>query len=338
MSFLLRSVQEKDIRDLRVLSAQFTLINLPNDPKALEEKVHRSLNSFSGKLPKQECEYLFVVEDTEAERVVGSSMILAKHGTPEAPHYYFKIIKREHFSQDLGIGFVHQVLKLEEECDGPTEIGGLLVDGEYRRISEKIGKQISLVRFLYMAMNRQGFEKKLLCELSPPNMAQGKSDFWEALGRRFTGLPYQEADRLSHKYKEFISTLFPSGEIYTCVLSSAARFVLGRVGEETRPAQHLLEKLGFQYLNEVDPFDGGPHFGVETDRVPLIQNARSLEVLFKDVSTFKNTGLVGVQKNENFSSTQTGYQIENDKLILPLTTQRVLQIQNGDVACVTSII
>lgn len=338
MGFLLRSAKEKDIRDLQVLSSQFTLINLPNDPKVLEEKIKRSEQSFSGKLSKPECEYLFVVEDTESERVVGSSMILAKHGTPEAPHFYFKINKREHFSNDLGIGFVHQVLKIQEEENGPTEIGGLLVDSEYRRISEKIGKQISLVRFLYMAMFPEKFEKKLLCELSPPNMAQGKSEFWEALGRRFTGLPYQEADRLSHKYKEFISSLFPTEEIYTCVLSSAARFVLGRVGEETRPAQHLLEKLGFKYLNEVDPFDGGPHFGVETNEVPLIRNALEKKISFRASGDFKTIGLVGCQREAEFFAIQTAYSIEGDKVLIPDNAKTLLPVIDGNSVWITPIV
>lgn len=35
--------------------------------------------------------------------------------------------------------------------------------------------------------------------------------------------------------------------------------VLGRVGEETQGALHLLNKIGFAYKDEVDPFDGGPH-------------------------------------------------------------------------------
>ena len=40
------------------------------------------------------------------------------------------------------------------------------------------------------------FEERILCELTPPLTDEGRSEFWEALGRRFTGLPYQEADLL----------------------------------------------------------------------------------------------------------------------------------------------
>jgi arginine N-succinyltransferase len=331
MTYLLRSVEERDIRDLQVLSSQFTMINLPNDVRTLEKKIELSRASFAGEITdKSEAEYLFVVEDLETERVVGSSMILAKHGTKESPHFYFKVSKKEQFSNDLGIGFVHQILKLEEETDGPTEIGGLLVDGEYRRVPEKIGKQISLVRFLFMGAFPERFEKHLLCELSPPQMNVGKSEFWEALGRRFTGLPYQEADRLSHRHKEFISSLFPQNEIYTCVLSSAARFVLGRVGDETRPAQHLLEKLGFKYLNEVDPFDGGPHFGVETTEVPIVKETKTLEVSAKDHSDFKTIGLIGIVKDGKFTAAQSAYHIDSGKICLPPTTKQLLKLSSGE--------
>lgn len=337
--FILRSAEEKDVRDLQVLSSQFTMINLPNDPKVLARKIEKSQKSFAGLVKnKSEAEYLFVVEDLETERVVGSSLILAKHGTKDEPHFYFKVHKKEHFSSDLGIGFVHQVLKLEEEVNGPTEIGGLLVDSEYRRVPEKIGKQISLVRFLFMAMHPERIEKKLLCELSPPQMAQGKSEFWEAMGRRFTGLPYQEADRLSHKYKEFIHSLFPKEEIYTCVLSSAARFVLGRVGDETRPAQHLLERLGFKYLNEVDPFDGGPHFGVMTDEVPLIKNAIHVEVSSREQAEFKTFGLVGFMRDNKFLAQHTAYHLDGDRIVLPPATKETLKLQTSDKVCVTEIV
>ncbi len=339
MAFVLRSAEEKDIRDLQILSSQFTMINLPNDIKALEKKIQRSQDSFAGNIKdKADGLYLFVVEDLETETVVGSSLIIPKHGTKDEPHYYFKISKKEHFSNDLGIGFVHQILKLEEETSGPTEIGGLLVDSEYRRVPEKIGKQISLVRFLYMAMEPDGFEDKLLCELSPPQMAQGKSEFWESMGRRFTGLPYKEADKLSHKHKEFIQTLFPKSEIYTCLLSSAARFVLGRVGEETRPAQHLLEKLGFKYLNEVDPFDGGPHFGALTQEVPLIKNAESASVSSETRADFKNIGLVGLKRDSKFAAIQTAYHLNGETIILPEASKEILKLKTGDRVFVTAII
>ena len=253
MNFILRSVRTTDLKSLQGLASQFNLLNLPADRKSLTEKIERSVASFAGEIPKNKAEYLFVVEDSEQQMIVGSSLIMAKHGTEDIPHTYFKVIRKNRFSDDLGIGFIHQVLQFREDTDGPTEIGGLLVDRAYRRRPEKLGRQISMVRFLYMGMYPQDFETRVLCELTPPLGDGGRSEFWEALGRRFTGLPYQEADILSQQHREFISSLFPEQDIYLALLDAKARLVVGRVGDETLPAQHLLESIGFTLRDRIRP-------------------------------------------------------------------------------------
>ncbi len=330
MAFVLRSVRKDDLRGLLTLTSQFTLLNLPSDTDVLTNKIERSLASFGKQISAAESEYLFVVEEVDSGRIVGSSLIIGKHGTPKSPHVYFKILKREKFSRDLGVGFVHQVLKFCEETNGPTEIGGLLVDYEYRRIPDKIGKQISLCRFLYMGMNLDRIENRLLCELSPPLTSEGRSEFWEAIGRRFTGLNYHEADRLSQTHKEFIKSLFPQEEVYTSVLPSSARLVLGRVADATRPAQHILEQLGFYYLNEIDPFDGGPHYGVETKQVPLVQSTKQFVVQNKQRSNFTVPSLVGVEREGEFFACQTSCEIEGTELSIPMTAKKLIRVEEGE--------
>lgn len=323
MSFLVRSVQPEDLSQLTDLAKQFNLLNLPGDKKVLAEKITRSQQSFAGELQKDKSEYIFVVEDVEEKLVVGSSLIIAKHGNEEVPHCYFKILKRDHFSQDLGLGFIHQVLRFQLDTDGPTEIGGLLVDRAYRRRPERLGKQISFSRFVYMALNPERFESRILCELTPPLTEEGRSEFWEALGRRFTGLPYQEADMLSQTNKEFIESLFPEEDIYLTLLDAKARLVLGRVGEATKPAQHLLESIGFEYLDEVDPFDGGPHYGAKTEEVLPIKMGRKVVVgEFKDAN-YKQQGMVGFGKDD-IRSILTGYEIRDGVVSIPAKKRDLL--------------
>lgn len=322
-SFVIRSVRRDDLQQLTDLAKQFNLLNLPGDRKVLAEKIARSEASFSGDLPKDKSEYIFVVEDIEEKMVVGSSLIIAKHGNEEVPHCYFKILKRDHFSQDLGLGFIHQVLRFQVDSDGPTEIGGLLVDKSYRRRPERLGKQISLSRFVYMGLNPERFEERVLCELTPPLTEEGRSEFWEALGRRFTGLPYQEADLLSQTNKEFIEALFPEEDIYLSLLDSKARLVLGRVGEATKPAQHLLESIGFEYLDEVDPFDGGPHYGAKTREILPIKTGKKLPLgEFKDPN-YKAQGLIGVGSND-FRCVMTGYEIRDGEVSIPSKARELL--------------
>lgn len=330
MNFVIRNVHPEDLKGLYSLASQFGLLNLPADKKVLGEKIERSVASFNGDLPKEKAEYLFVVEDTEQELVVGSSLIMAKHGNEDTPHTYFKLIRKNKFSENLGIGFIHQVLQFREDTDGPTEIGGLLIDRSYRRRPEKLGRQISLVRFLYMGMFPQDFEKKVLCELTPPLGDGGRSEFWEALGRRFTGLPYQEADLLSQQNREFISSLFPEEDIYLALLDSKARLVLGRVGEETLPAQHLLESIGFKYLNEVDPFDGGPHYGAELADVSIVKAAQWAKFVPNEKASFAKRALVGIKRDGEFRAVMSGVDANSGQIALPSMAVKMLEAEAGE--------
>jgi arginine N-succinyltransferase len=329
MSFVIRSVRSDDVNQLVDLAKQFNLLNLPGEKKVIAAKIEKSLGSFKGQNSKLDSEYLFVLEDIEEELVVGSSLIMAKHGSEDIPHNFFKIFKRNHYSDDLGIGFIHQVLKFQTDTDGPTEIGGLLVDKIYRRRPEKLGKQISLSRFLYMALNPDQFESRVLCELTPPLTDEGRSEFWEALGRRFTGLPYQEADLLSQSHKEFIGSLFPEQDIYLALLDSKARAVLGRVGESTKPAQHLLESIGFKYLEEVDPFDGGPHYGCKTAEILPIKNSRRYKVADFASPSYKAQGLVGTSQDQ-FKAALVNFEVRENEVSIPSKSRNLLGLDIGE--------
>jgi len=329
VSFIVRAAEEHDVYQIVTLAEQFSLLNLPADETVITSKIRRSTKSFAGQLPKEEAEYMFVIEDLENKKVVGSSTIIAKHGTEDDPHTFLKVLKKERFSQDLGIGFIHTVLRFQQSLDGPTEIGGLLIDKNYRGRPEKLGKQISLIRFIYIGMHRERFENEVLCELTAPQSKEGRSEFWEAFGRRFTGLPYQEADRLSHKNKEFIQRLFPEEDIYLTLLDSRARFVLGRVGEDTMPAKHLLESVGFRYVNEVDPFDGGPHYGCKTDEISTIRLGGWKQVVQKDRVSLDKIGLVGVEK-DRFYGGLTSANVADDQITLPQATMDNLKLKEGD--------
>lgn len=338
MTFLLREVKREDLKRICDLAETFSLINLPSDERVLGEKIERSLRSFKGEASSlEDSEFFFVIEDTEKKKVVGTSLILSKHGTEDFPHTYFDVRNKEKYSKELGIGFIHQVLKLCHDPDGPTEIGGLLVDDRYRGRPEKIGKQISLVRFLYMAMFPNRFENRILCELTPPLSPEGRSEFWEALGRKFTGLPYLEADYLSRHNKEFIKTLFPDEEIYTCLLDARARYVIGRVGLSTMPAKHLLESIGFKYLNQIDPFDGGPHYGAAMQDVTLVKKCKSYEVADGKIASFDTLGLAGVSSPHGFKACLTYFDIKNKKVIIPDSTRALLEVQSSDTIFLTPI-
>jgi arginine N-succinyltransferase len=329
MSFIVRSARPSDLDGLFDLSKQFTLLNLPADKKVLEKTIADSVSSFAGDKPSEESVYLFVIQDSENDFIVASSLIHGQCGTPASPNYSYEILKRDLFSNDLGIGFIHQVLRLKENDNGPTEIGGLLVDRAYRGRPEKLGKLMSYIRFCYIGMFPDSFTKECHVEFAPPLTEEGRSSFWEALGRRFTGLPYQEADALSQKNKEFIKSLFPPEDIYLTLLDSDARLSLGRVGEETMPAKHMLEKMGFQYINEVDPFDGGPHYRAKMSDIVPIREGGLYKVTSKKSGKFKNSGVIGYAIDNEFHGAMVNYQINDGTIEISKIIKNQLNIEDG---------
>jgi arginine N-succinyltransferase len=330
MNFIVRGIKESDLNSAMMLARQFSLLNLPYDRPVVEQLIEKSEASFRGEVDKEDARYIFVIEDVENKHVAGSSQVLAKHGSIQEPSYSFEVLKKERFSRDLGVGFIHQILRLKINEDGPTEIGGLVVDRAYRSRPEKIGKVISLIRFVYMGLAPERFENYVYAQMAPPLTDDGRSEFWESLGRRFTGMPYQEADLLSQKNREFIRSLFPEEDIYLCLLDSKARLVMGRVSNETQPALHLLESIGMNYINEVDPFDGGPHLGAKVKEISLIKNGKTKTLSPLKEAQFNEMAFIGIVRENQFLGGFSAIQSAGEEIILPEKTCKILELSAGE--------
>ena len=277
-SFRIRQSYREDVDQVLAVAEHLDTVNLPHDRKVIEGILDRSDRSFSGELAAADCEFVFVLEDLDAKRIIGTSMIYAQHGTKRAPHIFFRVENDERYSVTLDRYMVHRTLRIGYNYNGPTEIGGLILLPEFRRSAHALGKTLSYVRFLFMRMHRSLFRNQVLSELLPPLEPDGTSKLWEALGHRFTGLTYQEADRLSKDNKEFIHALFPDDPIHTELLPSDVRSIIGQVGEETKAVEKMLRRIGFEYAEQIDPFDGGPHFIANTDDITIVRDAREVEV------------------------------------------------------------
>jgi arginine N-succinyltransferase len=284
--FTLRSVSLEDLDDLYELSGKVFFINLPHDKRIITEKINSSIKSFTS--PSEDLSknyYIFVLVDEAENKVIGVSMIHAQHGTEKEPHFFLRVSSEHKYSQTINTGFVHGTLRLGLDTNGPTEIGGLVVSPDYRGNPEKLGKQISFVRFLYMALNKDRFKNSIHSELMPPLDDDGNSPLWEAIGRRFMNMDYSEADKLSRSNKEFILSLFPSDNIYMTLLPYEARNAIGKVGPDTAPVKAMLENIGFTYVHEVDPFDGGPHYRCNINDIQPIKETKLLKLRLGNLSS-----------------------------------------------------
>ncbi|HZY03013.1 MAG TPA: arginine N-succinyltransferase [Anaeromyxobacteraceae bacterium] len=332
--YLLRNALRSDLQDLKVLARMLDTVNLPDDERALSAILDESARSFDGRIRDAlRRRYVFALEDVRRRRVVGTSMIIAQHGTRESPCTFFELSDREHYSSTLDRWFKHQVLSIGYHFHGPTEIGGLVVHPRARRGEARPGKQLSFVRFLYVAMHRDRFRDRMLAELMPPLTADGKSLFWESCGRRFTGLDYQEADKLSRRNKEFIQQLFPPGDLYATVFPPRVRRLLGAVGPATEGARRMLERIGFRRVRRIDPFDGGPHYECATDEVALVRDCRRLAVAEGEPPPGAAPLLVGTDSRSGrirFRAVRAEAAVEGGRVRLPAEARRLLRVRAGD--------
>ena len=329
--FLVRSAREEDLEALLSLSKLVYFINLPSDRDILKAKIAKSIASFSGSLQdKFEREYIFVLEKIDGGELVGTSMVIARHGSPTVPHMFFELREIQKYSETIHTGFIHKVMRLRFEHDGPTEIGALVLHPDYRGGARKLGRQLSFARFLFLKMRRRWFKNHVLSELMPPLTEHGESILWEAVGRRFTNLSYQEADVLSRRNKEFVTSLFPKGDIYTCLLPGEVRDAIGKVGKDTEPVKHMLEKIGFVWKQHIDPFDGGPHYWAETDKVSIVASTRKHSLSREPLKRHPyGLALVGSVQDDHFRCVQTPYTIAHASALLPKHTAEILRIAPG---------
>jgi len=274
---ILRPVAKADLDALVALAEQLDSMNLPSDRDFLASRIEVSLVSFADAIDDWRTGvYVFVLEDTAARRIVGTSTILAKHGRPGVPYFWLAETTEERRSCELGKRFVHTKLQLHSTEDGPTEIGGLILDPAYRRHPEKCGKALSIVRFAFISMHPEHFEREIIAEMLSPFESPGVNRLWDAFGARFTGLSYREADHLSSRSKQFIADLFPRDPVYTTLFPQAVRDVIGQPGETAVAALRILTKIGFHYLGQVDPFDGGPYYGAAREAITPVRERRQL--------------------------------------------------------------
>jgi len=274
---LLRPIETRDLEELAGLAEQLDSMNLPSNREFLRERICYSQRSFARELAADEKGiYVFVLEDRKTGRCIGTSAVIAKHGVPAAPYYWLDVSTEERHSPSLDRHFTHTKLRLRSDVDGPTEIGGLILDPAYRGHPGKCGKALSTVRFAFIGMYPELFEREVIAEMLSPFEASGRNLLWDAFGRHFTGMDYREADHMCTRNKQFIADLFPADPVYATLFPEEVQRVIGEPNETAKAALRILEKVGFRPLNQVDPFDGGPYYGASRDSISCVRERREL--------------------------------------------------------------
>ncbi len=258
----------------------FGLTTLPTDRELLRKRIAKSTRSFSN-IPDQPGDenYLLVMEDTKRKQVVGTAGIIAKVGGFE-PFYAYRIVPTVHESTFLKVRKEIRTLHLVSEHNGPSEVCSLFLAPDAR--GGQNGRLLSLSRFMFMAENPRAFEANVIAEMRGIIDDQGRSPFWDAIGKHFFEIDFPTADYLSLVNRRFIADLMPRHPIYTTLLPPEAQAVIGQVHQQSVPALKLLESEGFRFTGMLDIFEGGPIVSCPLEQVRTIRGSRRATVV--DVS------------------------------------------------------
>lgn len=272
---VIRPVSIADLDQLIQLAEQagVGLTTLPSDRDLLRRRILKSQRSVENIPDKPGGEsYLFVMEDIGSKKIVGASGVVTKVGGFE-PFYAYRLESERLDSDFLKVHKQITVLQLLREHDGPAELGSLFLSSDYRK--KDYGRFLQLVRFLFVAEYPQAFEPLVVSELRGVIEADGRSVFWDAVGRHFFEIDFPKADYLSVVNKKFIADLMPKHPIYVPLLPPEAQRVIGKVHESSKPAQKNLEAEGFAFSGMVDIFDAGPCVSCPRDEIRTVRESRS---------------------------------------------------------------
>ncbi|OWY38379.1 arginine N-succinyltransferase [Xenophilus sp. AP218F] len=272
----IRPVEHKDLDGLMHLarSAGVGLTSLPVNEERLSRRIARSVLSFAGELDRADHGYVFVLEDGETGAVAGICALEAAVGLKE-PWYNYRVGTMVHASEELGVYSRHETLFLSNDHTGYSELCTLFLHPDYR--VNRNGGLLSKSRFLFLAQFPQLFGKMVVAEMRGVSDENGRSPFWEALGRHFFSIDFAHADYLTGVgQKAFVAELMPKHPVYVDFLPPDAQAVIGQTHEGTRPAVALLESEGFRYEGYVDIFDAGPTVQAYTSEIRAVRESARL--------------------------------------------------------------
>ena len=275
MSWRVRAARGSDLDALynlaEITGGGFT--NLPANRESLAKRLAWSDASYARTTEAPDDElYLLMLEQPSTGRIGGCALVMSRIGA-KWPFYSYKISTFSQTSRELGRTIAMDSLSLVTDHDGASEVGGLFLHPGLR--SGGLGRLLARSRYLFIAQHRARFGDRMLAELRGVIDEAGNSPFWDALGRKFFGMPFTEADSFNALHgSQFIADLMPRQPVYTALLPESARAVIGQPHGKGRAALAMLESEGFTFDNYIDIFDGGPTVTARTDQIRTVRDAQ----------------------------------------------------------------
>lgn len=294
---VLRTAVSADIDGVMALATAggSGLTNLPPDREMLANRIDASERAIADVKEREAGAAIMLVVEQDSQ-IVAVSGIFPRVGA-EWPFYSYRLTRQANRSRAVGRVKAQTLLILVNDFDGEAEVGMLFVDPAMR--GSALGALAARGRYLFMAAHRDWFGRRVMAELRGWQDANGNSPVWEAIGRHFYDMDFQEADRTGAlSGNQFIADLGPRYPLYLSLLPAAAQAALGKPHDDGRPALEMLITEGFHAGDYVDIFDGGPTVVADIDSVKTVREAQNM--VFTGAGTGSERSLIAAGKGANF--------------------------------------
>lgn len=329
-AYVMRAAGPADFEGFLELRARagsgFTSLTL--DDRAMAERLELSAASFAEITDRPGPErYLIALEHIETGALAGCCGVKAKIGE-KPPFFNFRLIHEAQSSAAVNRRFDMDVLIGVNDFTGCTEVGSLFVRPEHR--GPGVGRALAQSRYLLMATAPGRFHEQIVSELRGVVSPEGVSPFWEALGRHFFRMDFNEADRLSATTdNQFILDLMPQHRIYVDLLPESARAVIGKCHVDGAGARRLLEWEGFSFASVIDIFDGGPLVSAQRDHIRTLREARRKRAVIGAASGHAKRGLIATSRAGAFRCVGARVAVDADTAKLDAATAAALKVEAG---------
>ena len=285
--YVLRAAALTDLPQIEAIAANSAIgiTSLPPDRDRLMEKISRSRDSLASEVDAPGGEaYFFVLENTASGVIVGTSGISAAAGFHDR-FYSYRNEVIVHASQELKVSNKIHALHLCHDLTGYSLLTSFYIDPVLAE--GDLPQLLSRARLLFIAEQRRRFADKIAAEYPGVCDAEGRSPFWDAIGRRFFNMDYAQAERLSGgRSKTFIAELMPQYPIYTPLLPAAAIRAIGKMHPVGELPYSILADEGLEAGTYIDIFDGGPtlHARIDTLRSLRLQRRGRVMAAWSDAA------------------------------------------------------
>lgn len=330
---IVRTVAQKDLAGVMGLAekAYPGMTTLPPEAEVLAEKIALSEASVNAQIIEPQDEvYFLVMEDTVSKQIVGTAAIIACLGS-SALFYSYKLNKVTQVNRELDKKISFETLNLSNHFEGFAEVATLYLRSDYRKNGN--GKLLSRSRYMFMAQFRERFPRSVMADLRGYFDDQGRSPFWDAVGRHFFDMEFSDADLYGAiNGNQFIADLMPKHPLYVNMLPESAQKVIGQPNDKGKAALEMLLQEGFAWNGHVDIFDAAPSVDTLIDNVRTVRDSELQSVI--DVSDFSvedgEAVLISNCDLESFSVCQTTIQRLDHGILINPDVSQALSVQALD--------